>query len=174
MKKLYVLYVLCSLVDGAPSLGLCYWITTRATYTGLTGRGPYLIASCSSQEMTTVGRSSTPRKVCFVTVGATASFNSLIQATLSPAFLAVLKQYGYTDLRLQHGSEGGKVLEELHESQDADGPQENGLKISGFDFNKQGLGVEMKAAKGGNESAEGVVISHAGSSYHLIFVWVSI
>ena len=124
--------------------------------------------------MTTADFSSTSRKVCFVTVGATASFNSLIRATLSPAFLAALRQYGYTELRLQHGSEGGEVLEELHKSQVTEGPRKNGPKISGFHFNKQGLGFEMKAAKGGDESAEGVVISHAGKSSRLIFGWSSV
>ena len=109
------------------------------------------------------------RKTCFVTIGATASFNSLIRATLGTKFLTALKQHGYTDLRLQHGSEGGKILDELCTSQHIVKAEENGLKISGFDFNKQGLGIEMKAAKGGSGSSEGVVISHAGKSSHLIF-----
>lgn len=41
----------------------------------------------------------------------------------------------------------------------------HGLDIAGFDFNKQGLGAEMKAAKGNGDdrSMGGVVVSHAGA-----------
>ncbi|KAL6721381.1 N-acetylglucosaminyldiphosphodolichol N-acetylglucosaminyltransferase catalytic subunit alg13 [Lecanora helva] len=104
----------------------------------------------------------TPKqKVCFVTIGATASFNALIEAMLSQTFLTTLKQHGYTELRLQHGLEGGALLKSFHASRTA---EETPLKITGFDFNKKGLGAEMLAAKGSNGgSSEGVVISHAGS-----------
>lgn len=101
-----------------------------------------------------------PHKVCFVTVGATASFDALIKATLSPPFLEVLKTHDYTHLRLQHGKDGQKMLEE---SVSANSRTQN-LKISGFDFNKQGLGSEMRAAKGEDNRLEGVVVSHAGNT----------
>ena len=106
-----------------------------------------------------------PQRVCFVTVGATASFDSLISVALSPPFLEALKTYGYTHLRLQHGKDGGKVLEEFRRNNDATSQQIQGLCISGFDFNKQGLGWEMRAAKGEGKGIEGVVISHAGTIY---------
>lgn len=103
------------------------------------------------------------QKVCFVTVGATASFDSLVTATLSPQFLEALKTHDYTDLRVQHGKDGQKVLDEFKRSKDTKTAGLQDLNIHGFDFNKQGLGSEMRAAKGEGNFAEGVVISHAGS-----------
>ena len=103
------------------------------------------------------------QKVCFVTVGATASFDSLIKATLSPQFLEALKTYHYTDLRLQYGKDGQSILEEFNRSKDTMSEEAQDLNIGGFDFNKQGLGSEMRAAKGEGNGVEGVVISHAGT-----------
>ena len=100
------------------------------------------------------------QKICFVTVGATANFDALIKATLSPPFLEALNTYRYTDLRLQHGSGGQKVLEESA----ATNGRVQELSISGFDFNKRGLGAEMRAAKGEGNRVEGVVVSHAGTT----------
>lgn len=98
-----------------------------------------------------------PQKLCFVTIGATAGFDSLIRAAINPEFLRALKDCGYTDLRLQHGKTGHSILQELrlHEN--------FGIRISGFDFNKQGLGDEMRSAKGDKGRQEGAVISHAGT-----------
>lgn len=102
-------------------------------------------------------------KLCFVTIGATASFDSLIAAALSPQFLETLRDAGYTDLLLQHGEEGGKIFEDFVLEHRHDSPGRFGLNINGFGFNKRGLGWEMKAAKGGEGAVEGVVISHAGT-----------
>lgn len=113
--------------------------------------------------MSISGHKQKSRKVCFVTVGATASFDSLIQATLDPRFLEVLKAHDYTELRLQHGKDGQRVLEKIRESNDTMNEGVQDLSISGFDFNKQGLGSDMRAAKGDGNAVEGVVISHAGS-----------
>ena len=113
--------------------------------------------------MSISGHKQKSRKVCFVTVGATASFDSLIKATLDPRFLESLKVHDYTELRLQHGNnDGKKVLEEIKRSKDAMNEGVQNLTISGFDFNKQGLGSDMRAAKGDGDGVEGVVISHAG------------
>ena len=114
--------------------------------------------------MSIPGQKKRPQKVCFVTVGATASFDSLIKTTLSPPFLDALKTHDYTDLRLQHGKEGQKVLEDFRKSVEATDEGVQDLDISGFDFNKQGLGSEMRAAKGERNRVEGVVISHAGTT----------
>ena len=104
-----------------------------------------------------------PRKTCFVTIGATASFDTLIRATLTPSFFSALQSFGYTDLRLQHGTDGASILKDFFAANlDNNGGARN-LKITGFDFDKQGLTQEMRAAKGQNGAAEGVVISHAGS-----------
>lgn len=104
------------------------------------------------------------QKVCFVTVGATASFDSLIKATLSPPFLETLKTYQYTELRLQHGKDGKKILENFKDGYNTSSGGVQDLLVSGFDFNKQGLGSEMRAAKGEINGVEGVVISHAGTT----------
>jgi beta-1,4-N-acetylglucosaminyltransferase len=42
-------------------------------------------------------------KGCFVTVGATAPFNELVVAALSPKFLSALQAAGYTRLVIQYG-----------------------------------------------------------------------
>ncbi len=112
--------------------------------------------------MSTTNTTLASRKVCFVTIGATASFDSLIRATLSSTFLEVLKQYAYTNLCIQHGKDGRTILQELVE-QYSKKTIPHTISISGFDFNMQGLGAEMRAAKGQNHSDEGVVISHAGT-----------
>ena len=103
-----------------------------------------------------------PRKVCFVTIGATASFDALLEAVLSPTFLATLEKFGYTDLVLQYGTDGLSILDRFRESEEHVSRTTPKINISGFDFNKQGLGQEMRAAKGENGDLEGVVISHAG------------
>ena len=97
------------------------------------------------------------QKICFVTIGATASFDSLLHATISPPFLKALKECDYTDLQLQYGKYGESILQEP-KSEDL-----SGLELTGFDFNKKGLGAEFTAAKCEGNRAEGVIISHAGS-----------
>jgi len=103
-----------------------------------------------------------PRKVCFVTIGATAAFDSLIKAALHPAFLESLQANSYTNLRLQHGKEGAVVFREFGLMNCQGLKEKYDIDVSGFDFNKSGLVGEMRAAKGGGDGAEGVVISHAG------------
>lgn len=103
-----------------------------------------------------------PRKLCFVTVGATAAFDSLIKAVLSPEFLQRLHAFGYTDLRLQYGKDGHTILKDYRSRFGSESEEEFGIQITGFDFNKKGLGFEMRAAKGEGARLEGVVISHAG------------
>jgi beta-1,4-N-acetylglucosaminyltransferase len=104
----------------------------------------------------------TAKKLCFVTIGATASFDELIKSVLSNPFLEALKTANYTDLLLQHGLEGQKILDEFKKLSSANN-ETSDIRVNGFAFNKKGLGEEMRAAKGGADSAEGVVISHAGN-----------
>ncbi len=104
----------------------------------------------------------TTQKLCFVTIGATASFDSLISAALSPEFLEALQASNYTDLVLQHGAEGSLILKEFHQTFGKMNANEWGINVFGFDYNEEGLGKEMRAAKGNPGDAEGVVISHAG------------
>ena len=106
------------------------------------------------------------KKLCFVTIGATASFDSLIAATLSQEFLRTLREAGYTDLLLQHGKEGQKIFEDFVIQYRLDSPERCGLNFNGFDFNRKGLGWEMKETKGHDGAEEGVIISHAGTLSH--------
>ena len=110
-----------------------------------------------------------PPKLCFVTIGATAAFDSLIKAALSPEFLQRLQASGYTDLLLQYGKDGSIILEEFRSRYGSRSEEEFGIKVTGFDFNKKGLGAEMRAAKGEGDRLEGVVISHAGISHECIY-----
>lgn len=103
------------------------------------------------------------KKLCFVTIGATASFDALIREALSDRFLEALWEAGYSDLLLQHGKEGGKILEDYRTKPTIERERLHRLNIKGYDFNKAGLGQEMRAAKGEHGTAEGVVISHAGN-----------
>lgn len=97
-------------------------------------------------------------KLCFLTVGATASFSALIEAAVSPAFLTALESQGYTELSVQYGQDGKQLFEECK----AVAQRTSKLTVTGFDLDKVGLGKHMRRAKGGKDSAEGVVISHAG------------
>ena len=103
-----------------------------------------------------------PKKSCFVTIGATASFDSLIRSCFNTKFLETLSKTGYTDLLLQYGKNGKSMFEEL--SRHEDDLKAVGLQCKGFGLKPEGLGEEMRAAKGGVDSTGGVVISHAGKS----------
>ena len=113
--------------------------------------------------MSTSDESSPPRKLCFVTIGATAGFDALIRAVLSPPFLAALDENRYTDLRLQYGKDGRAIFEDFIQSRRSDSSEvSSGLHVSGFDFDKRGIEGEIKAVKGGVNGLEGVMVSHAG------------
>jgi len=100
-------------------------------------------------------------KLCFLTVGATASFSALIEAAISPAFLAALESQGYTELSVQYGQDGKQLFEKCKATAQSTSSK---VKVTGFDLDRLGLGKHMRRAKGGsgNESMEGVVVSHAG------------
>ena len=119
--------------------------------------------------MSTLQQQPKPRKLCFVTIGATAAFDSLIKAALSPEFLRRLQASGYTDLLLQYGKDGHMILEDFRSGFGSKSEEEFSIKITGFDFNKKGLGSEMRAAKGEGDRLEGVVISHAGMIHDYMY-----
>lgn len=101
-------------------------------------------------------------RFCFVTTGATADFDSLIRASLSPPFLKALEEDGYTDLVIQHGSSGARIFDEFIAAHPKISHGRNWLRISGFDFKTEGLAAEMQLVKGEEGRLQGVVISHAG------------
>ncbi|KAJ5086805.1 hypothetical protein NUU61_008112 [Penicillium alfredii] len=99
-------------------------------------------------------------KLCFVTVGATASFHGLLQQVLDLHFLATLSQFGYTHLLIQYGRDGRSVFETFL----ANNPSErHGIIVEGFDFNTAGLTKEMYRTRADHERGTGLVVSHAGT-----------
>ncbi|KPI40499.1 UDP-N-acetylglucosamine transferase subunit alg13 [Cyphellophora attinorum] len=100
------------------------------------------------------------QKRLFVTIGATAPFNGLIRAVLSHGFLSALSEHSYTQLRIQHGDQGGHILREASLSNIQ---QQYGIEVTGFDFDKNGLEGELRALKKSSTNEEGAVVSHAGS-----------
>lgn len=101
-------------------------------------------------------------KTCFVTIGATAGFDSLIQAVLDAKFIRALEGHGYTHLVIQHGKDEAGVFKTFADKTQNSQRAASKLEVSGFGFNKFGLGQEMRAVKGDKDGEEGVVISHAG------------
>ncbi|KIX00643.1 uncharacterized protein Z518_09708 [Rhinocladiella mackenziei CBS 650.93] len=100
---------------------------------------------------------------CFVTIGATAPFNSLIKAVLEPDFIKTLQETGYTELRIQYGGHEGEGIFRARREDSQHTSVNGNFEITGFGFNKLGLREEMAAVKGPATGNEGVVISHAGS-----------
>ncbi|KAL8684008.1 MAG: hypothetical protein Q9186_000038 [Xanthomendoza sp. 1 TL-2023] len=103
------------------------------------------------------------QRICFVTIGATAAFDQLLKSVLTSRFLQALRASGYTTLLLQYGKNGLDILKDFEARVAAGQAFNSGIGISGFDFNKLGLGQEMWSVKAAKDRAEGVVISHAGS-----------
>lgn len=97
-------------------------------------------------------------KLCFLTVGATASFSALIEAAVSPAFLTALESQGYTELSVQYGQDGKQLFEKCKAAAQATSK----VNVTGFDLDRSGLGRHMRRAKGAKDALEGVVVSHAG------------
>lgn len=127
----------------------------------ITRHSPRPSHSSLSEERGLIQQSQLPNmssKLCFLTVGATASFSALIEAAVSPAFLTALESQDYNELSVQYGQDGKQLFEKCKSI--AQGTSK--LKVTGFDLDKAGLGRHMRRAKGAKDAAEGVVISHAG------------
>ena len=109
------------------------------------------------------------KKLCFVTIGATAGFRALIGAVLDLDFFRSLRDAGYTELRVQYGQEAKPTFDDFARAHRDSGsppnePQIKGVLLTGFDFKNDGLAGDMREAKGGIDAhTEGVVISHAGA-----------
>lgn len=114
--------------------------------------------------MAEVQQSQKHGKRCFVTIGATAPFNSLIQAVLQQSFLEALRRGGYGELRIQYGNHEGESIFQSRTKEIVSSPDGPKLEITGFGFDKSGLGAEMFAVKGSADVEQGTVISHAGES----------
>lgn len=104
--------------------------------------------------------STSKKKTCFITIGSTTGFQSLIDASLSEAFLAALKSHSYTHLVIQHGVDGQSRFQTALKS-----TSHEGLEIAGFGVDPEGLDPYLLLAAGRDkDSVEGAVISHAGQS----------
>lgn len=103
------------------------------------------------------------KKVCFVTIGATATFDELVTACTQPGFLRALHQEGYTDLLVQYGKNRKLWKDVIADKAALD---QHGVEVSGFSFRENGIAEQMKLAKGHpvDGSKEGVVVSHAGTA----------
>ncbi|GFN15916.1 N-acetylglucosaminyldiphosphodolichol N-acetylglucosaminyltransferase catalytic subunit alg13 [Aspergillus tubingensis] len=104
-------------------------------------------------------------KVCFVTVGATASFHLLLQSVLADQCLLALQKLGFTHLLVQYGKDGQALWDEFQNRCPPDSESRHGLEIAGFDFNQAGLDEEMGLARADPSEGRvgGLIISHAGS-----------
>jgi beta-1,4-N-acetylglucosaminyltransferase len=109
-----------------------------------------------------------------VTIGATASFRTLIDAVTSKEFLKTLNHLEYSHLTIQCGPDLEYVKDsKLPEDQLEELMKEYKLDVKLFDFNRFGLGEEMKGCKSNrNRSREGIVVSHAGKSLLVLTVFV--
>lgn len=107
-----------------------------------------------------------PEKICFVTVGATASFNALVSEVLSTDFLVALRLNQYTKLLIQYGQHGRSCFDQFMKENEAILKPRYGLEVAGFDFNIEGLTNEMLSTRASPQKnrVEGLVISHAGNS----------
>lgn len=101
---------------------------------------------------------SKPGKRCFVTIGATAAFDALIEAVLEPSVLSQLASAGYTQLLVQYGKDGRKLFENLTTGEEQ---KSFGIGFAGFDFDANGLSDYMAQAR----DSGGCVISHAGKKF---------
>ncbi|PKX92449.1 N-acetylglucosaminyldiphosphodolichol N-acetylglucosaminyltransferase catalytic subunit ALG13 [Aspergillus novofumigatus IBT 16806] len=103
-------------------------------------------------------------KVCFVTVGATASFEELVRAALDPSFVTALEKNGYSHLLVQYGKNAAIYDNFLKQYPPERRPWRR-IDIGGFSFHEHGLGGEFALAQADISKGRsgGLVISHAGS-----------
>ncbi|KAF2426472.1 family 28 putative glycosyltransferase [Tothia fuscella] len=101
-----------------------------------------------------------PSKAIFITVGATASFDALIQAVLQSTFLHTLARMGYSELFIQYGQGGKELFNRLLEEAQEHGPY--GIAVEAFEFT-QNMMQSMRVAKAERGREEGVVLCHAGT-----------
>lgn len=102
-------------------------------------------------------------RLCFVTVGATAPFEKLVQTALSAPFLEALASNGYTHLMIQYGKNGKVIMDTFLAHHPEGSPGLHGLFLGGFDFRpdlSHWIGQCMEKPDLNQEL--GLVISHAG------------
>jgi beta-1,4-N-acetylglucosaminyltransferase len=102
-----------------------------------------------------------PTKTCLVTVGATASFDSLVAAALSSAFLQALSEAQYTRLIVQYGNTGQSFFDaRLQRARDdGNGELPVSLDVEGFGYR---AGDFTEVVRLVTEGVGGMLIAHAG------------
>lgn len=105
-------------------------------------------------------------KVCFVTVGATASFEELVRAALDPSFVTALEENGYSHLLVQYGK-NAVIYENFLKQYPPERRPWRRINISGFSFHEHGLGGDFALAQADISKGRsgGLVISHAGMEH---------
>jgi beta-1,4-N-acetylglucosaminyltransferase len=100
-------------------------------------------------------------KTCLVTVGATASFDQLVAAALSSAFLQALSEAQYTRLIVQYGNTGQALFDaHLQKARDdGNGKLPASLGIEGFGYR---AGDFKEVVRLVTEGTGGMLIAHAG------------
>lgn len=105
-------------------------------------------------------------KVCLVTVGATASFRSLIEEVLSEPFLAQLQRHKYTHLLVQYGKDAQSIFDNFMNEIPDDSNARHGISVAGFDFvSDMSPYIQMVRQDDANGSEQGLMISHAGKRH---------
>ena len=101
-------------------------------------------------------------KLCFVTVGATAPFEQLIEAVLQESFINELAKHKFTRLLIQYGK-GGQPIFDAYRAEYEAGNIHHGIEIGGFDL-RPNLTPYLRMVRDdpGNFQECGMVISHAG------------
>lgn len=107
-------------------------------------------------------------KLCFVTVGATASFEKLLEQVLTSKFLETLAERHYTHLLIQYGKNGEEIYQSFLESAQS----HHGIILGGFDF-KPTIESEMMMTveREKRQQERGLIICHAGMTYGLFSHW---
>ena len=84
---------------------------------------------------------------------------ALIEAVLDPKFLQTLSKLQYTRLVIQAGPD----MPHYYAAKPTSFETSHGIDINAFDYNKTGLGQEMRGCQAKPPAVrEGLVISHAG------------
>ena len=110
-------------------------------------------------------------KGCFVTVGATASFDNLVSAVLTAKFLSSLQNSGYTSLVIQYGKSGANFYSSCLRKAEKEFGGKVPLTVEGFDFKTGDFREYIESVVCGQNG--GLLIAHAGklistSKSHLI------
>jgi len=107
-----------------------------------------------------------PAKTCLVTVGATASFDSLVAAALSSAFLHALSEAQYTRLIIQYGNTGQSFFEaHLQKAKDGGKSFSARLDVEGFGYR---AGDFKEVVRLVTEGTGGMLIAHAGLFHQIV------